>query len=69
MSAPAKTVVIIDDDRTIQATLSAILERHGYEVHVGPNASIGRKKVEAVKPDLVLLDLGFAGCRGSGFPT
>ncbi len=64
MSAPAKTAVIIDDDRTIQATLSAILERHGYEVHVGATASLGRKKVEAVKPDLVLLDLGLPDAEG-----
>lgn len=64
MNGPGKTIVIIDDERTIQATLSAILERHGYEVHVGATASLGRKKVEAVKPDLVLLDLGLPDAEG-----
>ncbi|KAB2642039.1 MAG: sigma-54-dependent Fis family transcriptional regulator, partial [Verrucomicrobia bacterium] len=53
-----KTIVVIDDDRTIQATLSAVLPRHGYDVRVGPNASQGKKRVAEVKPDLVLLDLG-----------
>jgi DNA-binding NtrC family response regulator len=57
-SAPHKRIVVIDDDRTVQATLSAVLQRHGYSVEVCPNASQGRKKVSEVKPDLVLLDLG-----------
>jgi DNA-binding NtrC family response regulator len=59
-----KTIVVIDDDRTIQATLSAVLPRHGYEVRIGPNASQGRKKVAEVKPDLVLLDLGLPDADG-----
>ena len=59
-----KTIVVIDDDRTIQATLSAVLPRHGYDVRIGPNASQGRKKVAEVKPDLVLLDLGLPDADG-----
>ena len=64
MSAPTKTVVIIDDDRTIQATLAAILERQGYAIHGGATASLGLKKVETEKPDLVLLDLGLPDAEG-----
>ena len=41
----SKTIVVIDDDRTIQATLSAVLTRHGYAVRVGQNAAQGRKRV------------------------
>lgn len=63
-TAMQKTIVVIDDDRTIQATLSAVLPRHGYEVRIGPNASQGRKKVAEVKPDLVLLDLGLPDADG-----
>ena len=59
-----KTIVVIDDDRTIQATLSAVLPRHGYDVRVGPNASQGKKRVAEVKPDLVLLDLGLPDADG-----
>jgi DNA-binding NtrC family response regulator len=59
-----KTIVVIDDERTIQATLSAVLERNGYHVHIGPNASQGRKKIDEVKPDLVLLDLGLPDAGG-----
>jgi DNA-binding NtrC family response regulator len=64
MSASARTIVVIDDDRTIQATLSAFLERHGYVVHIGANASQGEKKVSATHPDLVLLDLGLPDADG-----
>ncbi len=64
MTGPRKKIVVIDDERTIQATLSSILERHGYQVLVGPTASLGRKKVEEVKPDLVLLDLGLPDAEG-----
>jgi len=60
----AKTVVIIDDEKSVQATLAAILTRNGFEVHFGPNASQGRKKVEELKPDLVLLDLGLPDAEG-----
>ncbi len=59
-----KTIVVIDDERTVQATLSAVLERNGYHVHIGPNASQGLKKVQEVKPDLVLLDLGLPDAGG-----
>lgn len=60
----AKTIVVIDDERTVQATLSAVLERNGYRVHIGPNAAQGIKKVQETKPDLVLLDLGLPDTDG-----
>ncbi len=64
MTSAGKTVVIIDDERAIQATLSAVLQRHGYTVHIGPNASQGKKKIEETTPDLVLLDLGLPDADG-----
>ena len=60
----SKTIVVIDDDRTIQATLSAVLTRHGYAVRVGQNAAQGRKRVAEAKPDLLLLDLGLPDADG-----
>ena len=50
-------VVVIDDERLIQATLTAGLERNGFVVETAPNAAQGRRKVAEMKPDLVLLDL------------
>ncbi len=57
MSDHTPTVVVIDDERTVQATLTAVLQRHGFAVEVAPNAAQGRRKVKERKPDLVLLDL------------
>ena len=58
MATAPKTIVVIDDERNIQATLETILQRHGYTVHLAPTAAQGRKRVADVKPDLVLLDIG-----------
>lgn len=63
-TVPAQKVVIIDDERTVQATLSAVLQRHGYAVETAPNAAQGRQLVAQMKPDLVLLDLGLPDADG-----
>jgi len=52
------TILVIDDERTVQATLSAVLRRNQFAVEIAPNAAQGRRKVLETKPDLVLLDLG-----------
>ncbi len=64
MTPPGPSIVVVDDERTIQATLSAVLQRHGYTVHVCANAAQGRKKIEEIRPDLVLLDLGLPDADG-----
>ncbi len=65
MTAPApKKIVLIDDERTIQATLTAVLQRHGYTVECAPNAAQGRQLIAQMKPDLVLLDLGLPDADG-----
>ncbi len=58
MAGNPKKIVVIDDERHIQLTLSAVLERQGYEVKVAGTAAAGRKSIAASDPDLVLLDLG-----------
>ena len=57
-------IAVIDDERTIQATLTAVLQRHGYVVETAPNAAQGRQLVTQMKPDLVLLDLGLPDADG-----
>ncbi len=64
MIAPRHKVVVIDDERTVQATLTAVLERHGFDVATAPNAAQGRQRVAEMKPDLVLLDLGLPDAGG-----
>jgi DNA-binding NtrC family response regulator len=57
-------VVVIDDERLVQATLTAVLERNGFAVETAPNAAQGLRKVAELKPDLVLLDLGLPDVDG-----
>ena len=65
-SSQEKTIVLIDDERTIQATLTAVLQRRGFAVHVAATAAQGMKKIAEIKPDLVLLDLGLPDADGLG---
>jgi DNA-binding NtrC family response regulator len=55
---------IVDDERNIQATLSAILDRRGY---VSASAFTGRQGLQMIndhKPDVLLLDLGLPDGEG-----
>src|SRR5476651_2089742 len=55
---------IVDDERNIQATLAAILERRGY---ASASAFTGRQGLQMIadeKPDVVLMDLGLPDSEG-----
>ncbi len=60
-----KPIVLIDDERTIQATVTAVLQRHGFAVSACGSASQGRRRcAELPRPELVLLDLGLPDADG-----
>jgi DNA-binding response OmpR family regulator len=57
VNAPAKTVLVVDDEPTLVATLKYNLEREGYRV---VSASDGEKAItlaRSERPDLMILDL------------
>lgn len=54
---PPKTVLIIDDDDDIRATVADILEQKGYRVIGAGDGRMGLEAVEKEKPDLILLDV------------
>ncbi len=64
MSTTPHKIVVIDDERTIQATLTAVLGRNGFLVECAPNAAQGQRKIVEVQPHLVLLDLGLPDADG-----
>ncbi len=65
--AGAKKILLIEDDREIQATLSGVLQAAGYEVRVAPNGIEGQRRVEEDRPDLIITDMMMP--RMGGFPV
>jgi DNA-binding response OmpR family regulator len=57
-------ILVVDDDRFLQANLRKLLQREGYSV---VTASTGEEALDLVareKPDLIILDLGLPGADG-----
>ncbi|MGI6461813.1 MAG: hydrogenase maturation protease [Candidatus Hydrogenedentales bacterium] len=52
-----KTVLTIDDDPDIRATLRIVLEAEGFSVGEASNGEEGLKAVERVHPDAIIVDL------------
>lgn len=52
-----KTVLTIDDDPDIRATLRIVLEAEGFSVGEASNGEEGLKAIERVKPDAIIVDL------------
>jgi DNA-binding NtrC family response regulator len=55
---------IVDDERNIQATLAAILERRGYGSASAFTGRQGLQMIAEQKPDVLLLDLGLPDGEG-----
>lgn len=52
-----KKILFIEDEPTIQKTISRFLEDEGYEVKNALDGEIGLKTAKEEKPDLILLDI------------
>jgi CheY-like chemotaxis protein len=53
----AKTVLIVEDEQSMQRALKSKLEHAGYAVHTAVDGEEALASLRASKPDLVLLDL------------
>jgi DNA-binding response OmpR family regulator len=54
----AKTkILLVDDDRMAVRIASAVLGKHGYEIHSAFDGVEGLAKAMEVKPDLIVLDI------------
>jgi two-component system KDP operon response regulator KdpE len=58
------SILIIEDDISMRRVVRILLETHGYRVTLSGTASDGLKQAEAVKPDLIIFDLGLPDCDG-----
>jgi DNA-binding response OmpR family regulator len=67
--AHSSTVLIVDDNRDAADTLAEVLRLSGYEVATAYDGVEGLAVAQAVRPDVVVLDLGmprldgYATCR------
>ena len=53
-----KRVLLVDDEVSIQRSLSSLLRSRGYAVDIAPSGESALKAITERPPDLVLLDLG-----------
>ena len=62
--ADRQTILVIDDDVQLVETVRVLLESVGYAVQSAYRAEQGLELARATRPDLILLDVMFAGPPG-----
>jgi CheY-like chemotaxis protein len=58
------TIMVIDDEPDIVFLVEKMLKKEGYDVMHAYSGEEGLKKLEKVKPDLILLDVMMPGING-----
>jgi two-component system, OmpR family, KDP operon response regulator KdpE len=64
MEKQGPRVLLVEDEESIQQTLGAVLPPAGYTVYQARNGKEALRKVQSVRPDLILLDLGLPDMDG-----
>lgn len=59
-----RNVLIVDDSKTEIMFLSDMLKKAGFVVSSAENAEDAHRRLEAVKPDLILMDVVMPGQNG-----
>jgi two-component system, NtrC family, nitrogen regulation response regulator NtrX len=59
-----KTILIVDDDKSVRESLKMILEYDRYEVEFAENGEQGLQKLGSMPVDVVLLDVKMSGMDG-----
>ena len=60
----AETILVVDDEISLQETLRYKLEKEGYEVEVAGDGLKGLELARSTNPDLVILDIMLPGMDG-----
>ena len=64
MEKQGPRVLLVDDEKSIQQTLSAVLPPAGYTVYPVRNGEEALRGSQLIRPDLILLDLGLPDMDG-----
>ena len=65
MRGSSKSILIVDDDKSIQELLRIILTKNGYNVHQATDGEEAILKYLEIRPDLVISDISMP--KGDGF--
>lgn len=60
----ARTILVIDDEKSILQSLGGILTDEGFEVHCELSAETALEKIDEMMPDLVILDIWMTDMNG-----
>jgi DNA-binding response OmpR family regulator len=63
-AAPARTIVVVEDEASIASAVAARLRSEGFVVEIADDGPNGVEMCERVHPDLVVLDLMLPGLDG-----
>ncbi len=61
---PIQKILVVDDSKTELMFLSDLLQKNGFVVRTAENADDAMSKLEADKPDLILMDVVMPGQNG-----
>jgi two-component system response regulator MprA len=61
------TILVVDDDRGLQAALAEILEDEGYQVAIAHDGYHALDQLADLTPDLIVLDIGMPRMDGYAF--
>jgi putative two-component system response regulator len=62
--ASLETILVVEDDASNRALLTHVLEAEGYAVHACADGEASLVAAQAIRPDLILLDVGLPGLDG-----
>ena len=62
-----KIVLVVDDEADVRRFLTAVLEKHGYEIVIAEDGMTALEIARKEKPDLVTLDLHMPHGTGTDF--
>jgi DNA-binding response OmpR family regulator len=60
-----QTILLIDDDESLQDTITVMLEQEGFRVVQAADGNSGYEKALTLKPDLLIVDLRLPGMSGT----
>ena len=64
MTAPAPTLLVVDDEPELRGLLAEYFGRHGFQVRVASDAAQARELIAVARPDLAVLDINMPGENG-----